>query len=153
MLHLEFQPRILSRRFEVAGDFPDELGGGLLVEGCLPEDRQGGKRFAVDVLGFENGNHLSGELRDRRGASLFGVEEGQVQGHQRSVVAHAPGDELPARREEKRCRSRRLVERREDQPSVQVSLTISSSFPISRESFHTLGSIALASSGRPRLAR
>jgi hypothetical protein len=80
------------------------------------EDRESGERFAVDILGVEDGDHLPGEVRDRRDTALLGVDESKVERHKSSVIAHVSGDELGTGGEEKLCRRKSLVECGQNEP-------------------------------------
>jgi hypothetical protein len=72
-------PRAYPRQATVAceGDslWKESLWLNSMPEGShsLWEDRQGGKCFAVDVLGCENRNYLADKLRDRHNVAFLGV--------------------------------------------------------------------------------
>ena len=87
--HLRVPSGILQKRC----DLTDALHGQLFAAGSILEEDQGGEGFAMDVLGFEDGQHVLREAADFGSAALAQVQESQVERDHRGVIADPLGDE------------------------------------------------------------
>ena len=90
-------------RFPQEGEhFPGELRRDPLPLCGLAEEAQRVEDFLVDVARLEDRDHVAGEGLDLVSPPLLGVEDGELQGHEGGVVAHAAGRELSANFSERR---------------------------------------------------